>query len=346
MEQRSGDLATRGRAKARPYGLALVALLLGGCTGMAGNTTSTLPPSAIVATIPASNPPVLLAVEPNGQHVYAAGDGVLTIIDAASNTVVSNVPVNPQSTGIAAAPNGQRVYVASLFSIMLNQLDTGTNTLQSPITMFLERLRGGFGFMAVAPDNQTIYIANRANQRFGILDLNGGPGSLLTPTVWPVDMKVTPDGKTVVSVGCKQICTPGFIQLFDATTQLFTQEIKVDGNPYRVVLSPDGSRAYVANLTGPSLSFVDLTSRQVTNTVAVPSQPTGLAISPDGATLYVASQTSGAFSVVDVASATLRGQLSVPQARDVAVTPDGRRVYVSSGNQVLAIDAQALAATP
>jgi YVTN family beta-propeller protein len=161
-----------------------------------------------------------------------------------------------------------------------------------------------------------------------------------------VDMKVTPDGKTVVSVGCKQICTPGFIQLFDTASQLFTQEIQVDGNPYRVVLSPDGSRAYVANLTGPSISFVDLASRTVTSTVRVPTQPTGLAISPDGATLYAASQTSGALTIVDVASATVRGELSVPQARDVAVTPDGSRVYVSSGNQVLAVDAQALVAAP
>lgn len=330
----------------RPAVLALVAALFAGCTGMTGDTTSTVPASAVVATIPASNPPVLLAAAPNGQHVYAAGDGVLTIIDTASNTVVSNVTVNPQSTGIAVAPDGSRVYVASLFSILLTQLDTGTNTLLPAITMFLQRLRGGFGFMAVAPDGQTIYIANRANQRFGILSLTAAPSNLLTPTVWPVDMKVTPDGKTVVSVGCKQICTPGFIQLFDTQSQLFTQEIQVDGNPYRVVLSPDGSRAYVANLTGPSISFVDLASRTVTNTVRVPTQPTGLAIAPDGATLYVASQTSGALTMIDVAGATVRGELSVPQARDVAVTPDGRHVYVSSGNQVLAIDAAALVAAP
>jgi YVTN family beta-propeller protein len=324
----------------------LALLLLAGCTGMSGNTASSVPESAVLATLPAGNPPVLLAVQPNGQHVYAAGDGILTIIDTASNTVAANVTVNPQSTGIAAAPDGSRVYVASLFSIDLNILDTSSNALLPSITMFLQRLRGGFGFMAVAPNGQTIYIANRANQRFGILDLTGQRSSILTPTVWPVDMAVTPDGKTVVSVGCKQICTPGFIQLFDTASQLFTQEIQVDGNPYRVVLSPDGGTAYVANLTGPSLSFVDLATRTVTNTVRVPVQPTGLAISPDGATLYVASQTQGALSVVDVASASLRGQLSVPQARDVVATPDGRRVYVSSGNRVLAVDAQALAAAP
>jgi YVTN family beta-propeller protein len=200
--------------------------------------------------------------------------------------------------------------------------------------------------MAVSSDAQTIYIADKANQAFGVLDLAGSRSIILKPTVWPVDMAITPDGRTVVSVGCKQICTPGFIQLFDTASQRFTQEIAVDGNPYRVVLSPDGSQAYVANLTGPSVSFVDLATRQVTKTVPVAVQPTGLAIAPGGATLYVASQTQGRLSVVDVASGTVTAQLSVPLARDVVATPDGRRVYVSSENRVLAVDVQALAAAP
>ncbi len=347
MAMTIGRVFSQRRVAARNIGVG-VALLLGlaGCTGMAGNTVSTVPSSAVLATIPASGPPVLLAVAPNGQRVWAAGNGSATVIDTATNGVLMQVPINPQTTGIAVAPNGSRVYVDSLFSIDLRIIDATSNALLPPVTMFLQQLRGGFGRMAVHPNGQTIYIANKTNQAFGIIDLTGGNSLLLKPTVWPVDMAITPDGKTVVSVGCKQICTPGFIQLFDTATQLFTDEIKVDGNPYRVVLSPDGSKAYVANLTGPSVSFVDIAARKVTDTVRVPVQPTGVAISPDGATLFVASQTQGALSVVDVTSATLRGQLSVPQARDVVVTPDGRRVYVSSGSQVLVVDAQALVAAP
>ena len=260
--------------------------------------------------------------------------------------MVTTLAVNPQSTGIAIAPDGGRVYVTSLFSIALRILDTATDTLLPSVTMFLQRLRGGFTRMAVAADGQTIYVANRANQAFGLVSLNGGRSSILRPTVWPVDMAITPDGKTVVSAGCKRICTPGFLQLFDTASRRFTQEIAVDGNPFRVVLSPDGSQAYVANLTGPSVSFVDLATRTVTKTVRVPVQPTGLAIAPGGATLYVASQTQGQLSVVDVASGTVTARLSVPLARDVVATPDGQRVYVSSENRVLAVEVQALTAAP
>jgi len=335
-----------GGRRVRARGAVALLALLAGCTGLSGDTTSSAPSTAILATIPASNAPVLLAASPDGARVYAAGDGALTVIDTASNAVLATVPLNPQSTGIAVSPDGARVYVASLFSIDLQVIDTATHAKLPSITMFLQELRGGFGRMCVQPDGDWIYIANKANQAFGVLDLTGNRSNILKPTVWPVDMAITPDGRTVVSVGCKQICTPGFVQLFDTAGQLFTQEIRVDGNPYRVVLAPDGGTAYVANLTGPSVSFVDLVTKTVTHTVRVPVQPTGLAIAPGGASLYVASQTQGALSVVDVASATLGAQLAVPQARDVVAAAGGRRVYVSSENRVLAVDAAALAAAP
>lgn len=337
-------VAARGRratsAAVRTVAVALL-LLLAGCGGF-GPTAPPAPASSVVATLQVGAPPTLLAAAPDGRRVYAASNGSISIIDGSANTVLQTISHDANATGIAVAPNGAHAYVTNLFSIDLTVIDTASESLAPSVTMFLQRLRGGFGRLAVAPDNQTIYVANSANQAFGIINLGGGPGSLLKPTVWPVDVAVSADGRTVYAAGCKQICTPGFIQVFDATTQRFTQEIEVDGNPYRIVLSPNGANAYVANLTGPSVSYVDLGARAVTATVAVPPQPTGMGISPDGATLYVASQTAGTLSVLDVASASVRMQLPVYQARDVAVSPDGRHVYVSSGDKVLVVDAAQL----
>jgi len=325
------------------YAAIVVLLCLAGCAGrvVPGPAVRPPPPGKVLASVPVGSPPTLLAMAPDGRHLYAASNGALSVIDTATNSEQVRLSINPNSTAVAVAPDGSKVYVASLFSIRLTVLDTATNTLGAPVTMFSQRQRGGFGFMAIAPDGRTIYIANTANRGLGIIRLDG-TGSMLRPTVFPVDVALSSDGRTLYTAGCKRICTPGFVNLYDTVARRFGDEIAVDGNPLRIVLSPDGTRAYVANRSGPTISVVDLAARLTIETIRVPAQPTGLAIAPDGGTLYVASQTEGQLTALDVASGTARGRLAAPQARDVAVSPDGQRVYVSTPSAVLVVDARAL----
>jgi YVTN family beta-propeller protein len=163
------------------------------------------------------------------------------------------------------------------------------------------------------------------------------------PDISPVDVAITPDGRTVYLAGCKPICTPGFVQLLDTASQRFTREIQIDGNPYRIAVAPNGARAYTANLSGPSVSVIDLAANTVAATVTVPVQPTGLAVSPDSGTVWVASQTGGALTAIDAATNQVRASVAIGLARDVVATPDGRQVYVSSERAVVVIDPSALA---
>lgn len=303
------------------------------------------PPGAVLATIPVGSPPTLLALSPDGATLYAASNGELRIIRTADHTVTKTVRINPNPSGMTVAPDGARVYLTNLFSVTLTTLDVADGTLAPPRSLFLQRFRGGFGRMAVAPDDRTLYVANPVNRAFGIFDLTPTDRSaVLMPSVMPQDIAVTADGRTVYYVGCRPICTPGFLQVFDVPNQRFTTAVALDGNPFRIALSPDGTRAYSANLTGPSVSVVDLAGLTVAATIAVPVQPTGLAVARDGGAVYVASQTRGALTVIDPTTLSVRASAAIPQAREVVVSPDGRRAYVSSTATVLVVDTAALLA--
>jgi YVTN family beta-propeller protein len=73
--------------------------------------------------------------------------------------------------------------------------------------------------------------------------------------------------------------------------------------PAGLSLSPDGSKLYVADNLGDSMSAIDLTTDTVT-TVAVGHNPYSTLVSKDGQTVYVSNWGDTTISVVDVSSGT------------------------------------------
>ena len=224
-----------------------------------------------------------------------------------------------------------------LLAKKLTVYDTVHNKIATPIKLYEPYFHGR---IVAAPDNRTLYIADSQNQALGVVDLTSGGHRLLKPSVWPYDVAVSRDGRTVYSAGCKQSCRPGYLQRFDVATQQFTQELPIAGHPHRLILSPDGQRAYVVHLGPPSVSSIDLAAWRVIATVPLPrtfteaGTPDEAAISPDGATLYVTSQELGTVTAVDTATTALRSQMSVFLAHDIVLAPDGSRLYVSTAGAV------------
>lgn len=98
------------------------------------------------------------------------------------------------------------------------------------------------------------------------------------------------------------------------------------------VLSPDGSRLYIADADANTVSVVDTSSREIVGTVSV-STPFGVAVSPDGTRLYVVSPTTNTLVVVDTATlAVVATPATGSNPFAVAVSPDGARAYVTNVN--------------
>lgn len=120
----------------------------------------------------------------------------------------------------------------------------------------------------------------------------------------------------------------------------------IDNNsagPSGIVVSPDGTRLYVANRprfgrTNGSVSVIDLTERKVIAVIPVGLAPLGIALNPTGERLFVANEGSFSLSVIDTASNQPFVDLNVPNLRanpyprGVATHPNPLRplVYVSN----------------
>jgi len=121
-------------------------------------------------------------------------------------------------------------------------------------------------------------------------------------------------------------------------------------SPQNVAVSPDGSRAYVTDGIS-SVWVVDTQSRAVVATIPAGTSPQGVVISPDAKNVYVTTITCGtspcasSVEVIDTATNAVTttipiGNAPIVSLLGIAISPDGARVYVASGNSngVWAID--------
>lgn len=168
----------------------------------------------------------------------------------------------------------------------------------------------------------------------------------------PYGIAATPDGSKIYvsQSGTNVVSSYEVSDLLSATAKVKGTSIVVGVYPHGVAVSPDGARAYVAN-TGPdnggaaaseSISIINVANDTVTGSITVGSAPQVVAVSPDSRWVY-ATCSEGLY-VADTASQRSRlvtDQCS--QAHGVAVSPDGKFVYVAdtTRGRVLIVDANA-----
>ena len=91
------------------------------------------------------------------------------------------------------------------------------------------------------------------------------------------------------------------ISILNASTLEVEQTIRVGRNPHELAVAPDGSKLYVANAGGNSVSVVDLETYTETNKIESPdfSYPHGIIFTPDARYALVTSEQASKIVLID-----------------------------------------------
>ncbi|WP_229052965.1 putative Ig domain-containing protein [Aeromicrobium sp. Leaf350] len=107
-------------------------------------------------------------------------------------------------------------------------------------------------------------------------------------------------------------------------------EVAVGGFLDDVVVTPDGSRVYVSDLSNDRVAVIDTGSGSVIAGIPVAVRPSGLAVSADGSTVYVGSLGGGLVSVIATATNTVTSTIATDlDTYRLELSPDGSALYVS-----------------
>jgi len=213
----------------------------------------------------------------------------------------------PYPTAVAASPDGKSVYVTNGSSESISQYDVGTNGLIALKARAAIATESFPAALAVSPDGKSVYVANQASDSVSQYDV--GPNGALKPKASPT--------------------------------------IAGGSAPSAVAVSPDGKSVYVTNETGDDVSQYDVGAGGALKPKArarIPAgrAPAGLAVTPDSENVYVINKGGANVSLYDVRgeaglapkvrSTISAGEGSTELTAGVAVSPDGRSVYVTNGH--------------
>jgi YVTN family beta-propeller protein len=255
--------------------------------------------------------------------VYVTGSDGISVIDTGDNEVVDTIPVFATA---AVTPDGKRVYAlggTSDISVIDTTNDKVVATIPLDVALVQDgvSLNGNSSAIAVTPDGKYVYATT------GLCSMNSfdcfRPESVYF-AVWVID---TATNVVTASYG--------------------------KGIADWIAFTPDGQHTYLANFD-PYTVLPQVLVFDTGNVISLPGSGAvfALAITPDGRHAYVPyvlfdnGEGSENVAIIDTASNTVMKTIPIgtvdilTKLTGVAVTPDGKHVYVANqgGNSVSVID--------
>ena len=245
---------------------------------------------------------------------------------------------NPSSY-YAYTLNANRTLSGSSY-LSLSVLDTRYNTLVgTPLQISFD-----VGGAALIPNGRYLYISDN-NDAVRVVDTaNNSVVATIPVALGPRDVVASPDSTRVYvahyyGYGGYELKS---VSVLDANAKtVIGSPIPVSIVPRQLVVSPDSRRLYVLDGLSGYVSVIDTFSRTVTGTISVGAFDE-VQISSDGSRMYLGSITSTKVQVLDTTATvpSVLAPISVPgnnYAAEMALSPDGRRLYVAMATGRLSV---------
>jgi YVTN family beta-propeller protein len=186
----------------------------------------------------------------------------------------------------------------SVFNKKTMQVTSTMSTGRGPMGMVLDRLRAR-AYVAASRDDAIDVIDVAEGKLIDRITLNFGDE--------PVDLALTPDGRTLVSVNYGS----NTVSIIDALSKFEIRRIKVGEKPVSAVVEPSGLKAYIMNSLSNTLSVVHLTQNVISMPIGVEGAPVRGAFNRIGDILYVISTDSPYLTVIDPQRLIVTGKVFI-----------------------------------
>jgi len=296
----------------------------------------------VTGTIKTGNGPAGLALSSDGQSLYVVNSysSDLSVIDLRSGIERKRLSTGINPTGIQMSPDGnifcvtsRRALLAPYGDELVCELTVGNDKMQR----IIERKDIKSAYMmeniAFTPDGE-LALMPLIRPKNLVPSIQVERGFMMTHGIGIIEQK--PDGRV--------------IQL------LLDEPNAYYADPFDIVITPDGKRAFVSHAGVNCISVIDIdsirtlisesttemlnyysnhlgiSSRYVVKRIPTGSNPKGLTLSPDGKLLYVAEHLEDRIAIIDTETMETINTIDLGGPKRIIATRHGRRLLNNAGH--------------
>ena len=245
------------------------------------------------------------------------------------------------AAAVLSAPAAQAEPLGAAYTVFVGNDQCPTNNsvtqLSGPNWRFGNTLGVGNcpAGIAFAPNGQKGYIVNASDSTITPIDTASFTAGAAFPAgvSIPIFVKVTPDGKSIVTAGVNS----NTLAVISAANPASVQTVAVGASPLGVAVLPDSSAVYVANNAAGTVSVVSLVGTPaLVKTIAFKPPgctPYDIVATPDGKSVYAACMNGPLWRINVAKNKADAAPIAIPQTSgtvEVAITPDSKTAYVSN----------------
>ena len=328
--------------------------------------------------------PHTVALSKDGQSAYVSNQWAdnIYMVDLDNGQVTDTLMTGTGPAGLVISPDGKQLYCVNSYSNNISVFDLETQNEK-------RRLKAGNNPVsaAITPDGSEVYVTSRRSipvehmtSPITELTVAGTKQQRITARKrWKdayimENVAITPSGDMAISTLIRPKNLIPAVQIekgWMMTHGIGIIERKENGrmvqllldepnayysDPFDIVISPDGKRAYVSHGAVDMISVIDLdeirillnessdeqlenyanhlgiSSRYVIGRIHTGSNPKGMALSPDGKTLYVAERLDDQIGVINTESMLSERTIDLEGPRRITPVRYGRQILNNAGH--------------
>ncbi len=251
-----------------------------------------------------------------------------------------NMTVSPSKKLVAVTNNGQSVQSLQLIDAVNDKV---LSSVVIPKSWYGIKFSADEKFLYASGGNDNWIL------KYAIVkDTLALKDSIKLGNKWPVRISPTgieiDDAKKAMYVGTKE---NNSLYLIDLSTKKLTDSIKLDGEVYGLMLSPDKKRLYVSVWGNDEVIIFNTTTKSIDHHIKVGDNPNELCLTKGGKLLYVANANDNTVSVINTQSVKVIETLSAALFPDappgstsngLALSTDEKNLYIANAdNNCLAV---------